>query len=333
MFLDHTRVFVKAGDGGHGCLAFRREKFVPRGGPSGGNGGNGGNIYLRSTIHLNNLLPFRYKREYRASTGAHGSGSRRHGKNGKDLIIELPVGTQIFLESTNELLFDLDQPNHTILVARGGRGGRGNAAFATSTNQAPRRNEPGTIGEEMQLVLELKVLADVGLVGLPNAGKSTLISVISSARPKISDYPFTTLNPNLGTVLLEDFQTCVIADIPGLIKGAHKGHGLGDQFLKHIERCRLLLHLIDVTDYGPEDPVLALNTVLEELKLYKPTLLKKPHLVAASKIDSASETKLKQLEQHCAREKLRFHKISSASRIGLQELKSMLAEQLGAAQS
>ena len=220
MFLDHTRVFVKAGDGGNGCLAFRREKFVPRGGPSGGDGGDGGNVYFRSTNHLNTLLPFRYKRKFRAGSGSHGSGSQRHGKNGKDLVIDLPVGTQIYLESTRELLYDLDQPDLNRLVAKGGRGGRGNAAFATSTNQAPRRWEAGRAGEEKHLLLELKVLADVGLVGLPNAGKSTLISVISSARPKIADYPFTTLTPNLGTVSLEDFKTCVVADIPGLIKGA-----------------------------------------------------------------------------------------------------------------
>lgn len=329
MFLDHTRVFVKAGDGGNGCLAFRREKFVPRGGPSGGDGGDGGNVYFRSTNHLNTLLPFRYKREFKAGRGSHGSGSQRHGKKGKDLIIDLPVGTLIYLEPTRELLFDLDEPGLSRLVAQGGRGGRGNARFATSTNQAPRRWEPGRAGEEKCLLLELKVLADVGLVGLPNAGKSTLISVISSARPKIADYPFTTLTPNLGTVSLEDFRTCVVADIPGLIKGAHEGHGLGDQFLRHIERCRVLLHLVDVTDFGPVDPVAAVRTIQAELALYGADLPAKPQLVAASKMDAANRDKVRRLQEHCSREGVPFGRISSVRGDGIQELKRLLAEQLG----
>ena len=329
MFLDHTRVFVKAGDGGNGCLAFRREKFVPRGGPSGGDGGDGGNVYFRSTNHLNTLLPFRYKREFKAGSGSHGSGSQRHGKKGKDLVIDLPVGTQIYLESTRELLFDLDQPGLNRLVVKGGRGGRGNAAFATSTNQAPRKWEAGGEGEEKHLLLELKVLADVGLIGLPNAGKSTLISVISSARPKIAEYPFTTLTPNLGTVSLEDFQTCVVADIPGLIRGAHEGHGLGDQFLRHIERCRVLLHLVDVTDFGPEDPVIAVRTVQAELELYGAALPAKPTMVAASKMDAANLAKVRRLQEYCSREGVPFGRISSVRGDGLQELKRSLAEQLG----
>jgi GTP-binding protein len=329
MFLDHTKVFVKAGDGGNGCLAFRREKFVPRGGPSGGDGGDGGSVYFRSTNHLNTLLPFRYKREFKAGSGSHGSGSQRHGKKGKDLVIDLPVGTQIYLESTRELLFDLDQPGRNRLVAKGGRGGRGNAAFATSTNQAPRKWESGRAGEEKHLLLELKVLADVGLVGLPNAGKSTLISVISSARPKIADYPFTTLTPNLGTVSLAGFRTCVVADIPGLIKGAHEGHGLGDQFLRHIERCRVLLHLVDVTDFGPEDPVIAVRTVQEELALYGAALPAKPQMVAASKMDAANLAKVRRLQEYCSREGVPFGCISSVRGDGIQELKRSLAEQLG----
>ena len=330
MFLDHTRVFVKAGDGGNGCLAFRREKFVPRGGPSGGDGGDGGNVYFHSTNHLNTLLPFRYKREFRAGRGSHGSGSQRHGKNGKDLVIDLPVGTQIYIESTRELLFDLDQPDLNRLVAKGGRGGRGNAAFATSTNQAPRKWETGQAGEEKHLLLELKVLADVGLVGLPNAGKSTLISVISAARPKIADYPFTTLTPNLGTVALEDFKTCVVADIPGLIKGAHEGHGLGDQFLRHIERCRFLVHLVDVTDFGPEDPVTAMQTVQEELQLYGADLPAKPQMVAASKMDAANPAKVGRLQEYCSREGVLMVRISAVRGDGIQELKRSLAGQLGA---
>ena len=330
MFLDHTRVFVKAGDGGNGCLAFRREKFVPRGGPSGGDGGDGGNVYFRSTNHLNTLLPFRYKREFRAGSGSPGSGSQRHGKNGKDLVIDLPVGTQIYIESTRELLYDLDQPGLNRLVAKGGRGGRGNAAFATSTNQAPRRWEAGRAGEEKHLLLELKVLADVGLVGLPNAGKSTLISVISSARPKIADYPFTTLTPNLGTVSLGDFKTCVVADIPGLIRGAHEGHGLGDQFLRHIERCRFLLHLVDVTDFGPENPVIAVQTVQEELQAYGADLPAKPHMVAASKMDAANPAKVKRLQEYCSRQGFPFGRISAVRGDGILELKRSLAEHLGA---
>ena len=330
MFLDHTRVFVKAGDGGNGCLAFRREKFVPRGGPSGGDGGDGGNVYFRSTNHLNTLLPFRYKREFRAGSGSPGSGSQRHGKNGKDLVIDLPVGTQIYLQSTRELLYDLDQPGLNRLVAKGGRGGRGNAAFATSTNQAPRRWEAGRAGEEKHLLLELKVLADVGLVGLPNAGKSTLISVISSARPKIADYPFTTLTPNLGTVSLGDFKTCVVADIPGLIRGAHEGHGLGDQFLRHIERCRFLLHLVDVTDFGPENPVIAVQTVQEELQAYGADLPAKPHMVAASKMDAANPAKVKRLQEYCSRQGFPFGRISAVRGDGILELKRSLAEHLGA---
>lgn len=236
MFLDEARITVKAGDGGNGCLAFRREKFVPRGGPSGGDGGRGGHVYLESTLRHNTLIQFRYNRIFKAERGRHGEGSNRHGRDGEDLIIQVPVGTIVYENDTNELIYDFTQPGERILVCQAGRGGRGNAQFATSTNRAPRRFEHGFPGEQRNLRLELKLLADVGLVGFPNVGKSTLISRISSAKPKIADYPFTTLEPNLGVVELDNYQSFVVADIPGLIEDAHLGHGLGIQFLRHIER-------------------------------------------------------------------------------------------------
>lgn len=319
MFIDYARVFVQGGDGGNGCLAFRREKYVPRGGPSGGNGGNGGNVILRSTPHLTTLLPFRYKRNFRAERGAHGSGNKREGRSGEDLVIEVPVGTQV-RDSSHQLLFDFDAPELDWIAARGGRGGRGNAAFATSTNQAPRRHEAGQEGEQRELVLELKTLADVGLIGLPNAGKSTLISVISAAHPRIADYPFTTLSPNLGVVAWGDFESFVVADIPGLIEGAHQGSGLGDQFLRHIERTRLLVHLIDVSGTGPEDPVAAAETITRELQLYDEKVARKSQIWVASKLDSAVPEKVQALRQHCSRQAIPFFEISSLTGSGVQLL-------------
>lgn len=328
MFIDHARIYVKAGNGGNGCLAFRREKYVPRGGPSGGDGGKGGNVYFRSTPHLNNLLPFKYQQHFKARDGQHGSGDKRHGKNAEDVIIEVPVGTQV-LDQSGELLFDFDAPGQTQLAAQGGRGGRGNAAFATSTNQAPRKFEYGHPGEEYVLTLELKILADVGLIGYPNAGKSTLISVISSARPKIADYPFTTLTPNLGVVAYGEYGSFVVADIPGLIEGAHQGSGLGDQFLRHVERTQLLIHLVDVSDGGPEDPVHALKAINKELELYSPELIKKPQIIAASKKDAAHPEKVKRLRTYCRRRKLPFYEISAVTGEGIKELKDAMALQLG----
>ncbi len=324
MFVDRAKIYVKAGDGGRGCVAFRREKFVPRGGPSGGDGGAGGSVVMQTTVHLNTLLPFRYRQHFRAQRGAHGMGSNRHGRSGEDLLIEVPVGTQVMKAEDSSVLFDFTEPGQSVTVVRGGRGGRGNAAFATSTNQAPREADDGTPGQEIWLVLELKVLADVGLIGYPNAGKSTLISVVSAARPKIADYPFTTLSPQLGVVEFEDFQSVVVADIPGLIEGAHDGSGLGDQFLRHVERCRALVHLIDVSDLGEEDPVVAYSTVNRELELYSPTLKEKPQLVLASKTDAAVERKVAALEEFCSREGLEMLRISSATGSGIVELKRKL---------
>src|ERR1039458_6383939 len=265
MFIDEARILVKAGDGGNGCLAFRREKFVPRGGPSGGDGGRGGDVTLVSSEHQNTLLQFRFNPEHKAERGRHGEGSQRTGAEGRSLDVHVPVGTVVYDESTGERIYDFTQPGERFTVARGGKGGKGNARFATSTHQAPTEHEPGRPGDEKHLRLELKLLADVGLVGFPNAGKSTLISRISAARPKIADYPFTTLEPNLGVVQFNDFRSFVVADIPGLIEGGHLGHGLGIQFLRHIERPRLLAHLVDMSDSSGRDPVEDFETVMQEL--------------------------------------------------------------------
>ncbi|MFB3905481.1 MAG: GTPase ObgE [Acidobacteriota bacterium] len=328
MFVDHAKIFIKAGSGGNGCLAFRREKYVPKGGPSGGNGGHGGSVYLRSNPHLNTLLGFKYQQHFEAQRGRHGEGSNRHGRDGEDRYIDVPVGTQVYDEATGELLFDLDRPGMTVLAAQGGRGGRGNACFATSTNQAPRRVEPGQRGEEKVLVLELKVLADVGLVGYPNAGKSTLISVISAARPKIAGYPFTTLTPNLGVVQYDEYSSFVVADIPGLIEGAHAGSGLGDQFLRHVERTKILVQLIDVSHLGDPDPVHAYETICHELELYSPELMKKRQIVVASKIDAVDPDRRARLAAFCQAGGLLFHEISAATGRGIRELKDRLVQQL-----
>ncbi|MGH9341707.1 MAG: GTPase ObgE [Acidobacteriota bacterium] len=328
MFIDHAKIYVKGGDGGNGCLAFRREKYVPRGGPSGGDGGNGGDVYFRSSEQLNTLLPFKYQQHFRGERGGHGSGNRRHGKNGEDLVVQVPVGTQV-LNEAGEVLFDFDRTEQTELIVRGGRGGRGNAAFATSTNQAPRRCEPGRPGEELTLILELKVLADVGLVGLPNAGKSTLISAISAATPKIADYPFTTLSPNLGVVPYGEYGSFVVADIPGLIEGAHSGVGLGDQFLRHVERTRLLAHLIDVSDAGEPDPVHSYMVIIKEMELYDPALIQKPQIVIASKLDAVNAQKLEKLRVYCKEQELPFFPMSAVSGKGVKEVKDAMARHLG----
>jgi GTP-binding protein len=321
MFVDRAKIFIKAGDGGDGCVAFRREKFVPKGGPSGGDGGKGGDIFFRSTSHLNTLLPFRFKQHFRAERGGHGSGKNRHGKDGEDIIVEVPVGTQVVNDETGELVFDFTEAGCLKLIARGGKGGRGNATFATSTNQAPRKAQDGKAGDQLWVVLELKVLADLGLVGYPNAGKSTLISAISAARPKIADYPFTTLSPNLGVVLFDDHGSLVVADIPGLIEGAHSGSGLGDQFLRHVERCKILVHLIDVSGLGPEDPVGAIEAINKELGLYGGQLREKRQLIVASKLDSAESERLNAVEQLCSEQGLRLLKVSAVTGEGLEELK------------
>jgi len=322
VFIDEAEIRVQGGDGGNGCVAFRREKYVPRGGPSGGDGGKGGSVIMESSEHLNTLLKFRYQREFAASRGRHGEGSNRHGEGGEDLVITVPVGTLVFNQENGEKLWDFDAARQKFVVAQGGRGGRGNARFATSTRQAPRKAEPGATGETRSLRLELRLLADVGLVGFPNVGKSTLISRLSAARPKIADYPFTTLEPCLGVVGLDDERSFVLADIPGLIAGAHEGRGLGTRFLKHLERTRLLLHLIDVAEHGGRDPVEDFQTVMEELESFSPVVAAKPMLLVASRTDAAGEgDRLISLREFCREKDKKLFEISSVSGDGLAELK------------
>ena len=329
MFIDEARILVKAGDGGNGCLAFRREKFVPRGGPSGGDGGRGGDVTLVSTEHRNTLLQFRFNPEHKAERGRHGEGSQRTGAEGRSLDVQVPVGTVVYDESTGERLYDFTQPGERFTVARGGKGGKGNARFATSTHQAPTEHEPGRPGDEKRLRLELKLLADVGLVGFPNAGKSTLIARISAARPKIADYPFTTLEPNLGVVQFDDFRSFVVADIPGLIEGAHLGHGLGIQFLRHIERTRLLAHLVDVSDSSGRDPVHDFETVMQELASFSDDLVRKPMIIVATKMDVAQDPeRMARLRKLAAERGLPCFEISSVTGQGIEALKFAMAERV-----
>src|SRR5271169_2655492 len=288
MFVDEAKILVKAGGGGNGCVAFRREKFVPHGGPSGGDGGDGADIILEANPHDNTLLRYRYNREFRADRGRHGEGSKCHGRSGVEMVLTVPVGTVVFDEDTGEPLIDFTEPGQRMVIAKGGHGGRGNAHFAKPWHQAPREHEDGKPGEERRLKLVLKLLADVGLVGFPNAGKSTLISRISAARPKIAAYPFTTLEPNLGVVQMPQFRSYVVADIPGIIEGAHEGRGLGIQFLKHIERTKVLVHLVDMSETG-RDPIHDFETLIVELASFDEDLAKRPMLVAASKIDVAQD--------------------------------------------
>ena len=325
MFIDEVRIRVKAGDGGNGCLAFRREKYVPRGGPSGGDGGRGGDVIIEANPHLNTLLHLRFNPEHNGQRGRHGEGSNCTGLDGVPATVKVPVGTVVYDEQTGEQLFDFTEEGQSFVVAKGGRGGRGNQHFATSTHQAPTEHEPGFPGQEKKLRLELKLLADVGLVGFPNAGKSTLISRISAARPKIADYPFTTLEPNLGVAQLDDFRSFVVADMPGLIEGAHQGHGLGIQFLRHIERTRLLVHLVDVSETG-RDVVEDFNTIMGELASFSDDLAQKPMFVVASKMDAAQDPARVEALQQVARERdLPFFAISSATGQGIEELKYAMA--------
>ena len=330
MFVDETIIRVKAGDGGNGCMAFRREKFIPRGGPSGGDGGKGGDIWMESSEQHNTLVHFRFNPEYKAGRGRHGEGSNKTGRDGEDILLKVPVGTIVYDEETGEKVHDFSRPDERVIIARGGRGGRGNAQFATSTHQAPREHEDGHEGEERKFRLELKLLADVGLVGYPNAGKSTLISRISAARPKIADYPFTTLEPNLGVVLVGDKRkevSFVVADIPGLIEGAHTGAGLGTQFLRHIERTRLLVHLVDVSDAsGREDVVKDVDVIVGELSNFGAHLEEKPMIMAASKIDAVNKDKLATLKRYCKKKKWKLYEISAVTGKGIQELTYAMAE-------
>jgi GTP-binding protein len=329
MFIDRVKIHVKAGDGGSGVTAFRREKFIPRGGPSGGDGGVGGSIWIESDEGLNTLLHLRYNPEHKAGRGRHGEGSNRHGKNGDDVIVKVPVGTQVFDAETNDLIFDFTEPDQKFLAAKGGKGGWGNQHFATPTRRAPRFHYTGRPGEDKELQLELKLIADVGLVGFPNAGKSTLISVISAAKPKIADYPFTTLEPNLGVVDLGDFKTFVVADIPGLIEGASEGAGLGLKFLRHIERTKLLLHLVDVSSLSGRNPVEDYEIINKELANYEIDLSDRPQIVVATKLDALDEPeRLEDLREKAKEDGKDFLEISAVTNQGTKQLISAVARRL-----
>ena len=332
MFIDETRIRVKAGDGGNGCVAFRREKFVPRGGPSGGDGGRGGDVWMESSERHNTLVHFRFNPEYKAGRGRHGEGSNRTGAAGEDITLKVPVGTILYDEETGERIHDFSRPDERMTVARGGRGGRGNAQFATPTHRAPREHEPGRPGEERVYRLELKLLADVGLVGYPNVGKSTLISRISAARPKIADYPFTTLEPNLGVVSIGNpsdpgYTSFVVADIPGLIEGAHTGAGLGTQFLRHIERTRLLVHMVDVSESsGRPDPVQDFEVIQKELESFGAGLEEKPMIVVASKMDALQQPLPESEDESMARKSAAKKRPATKSRSAKTSARTIVAE-------
>lgn len=329
MFIDRAKIKIKAGDGGNGVTAFRREKFVPRGGPSGGDGGRGGDVWIVATSDLNTLLHLRYNPEHKAERGKHGEGSNRHGRDGEDVVIKVPIGTQVFDVVTNDVIFDFTEDGQRFLAAKGGKGGWGNSHFATSTRQAPKFHFSGRPGDEKELQLELKLIADVGLVGFPNAGKSTLISVISAAKPKIADYPFTTLEPNLGVVDLGDYRTFVVADIPGLIEGASEGAGLGDRFLRHVERTKLILHLVDVSSISGRDPISDYEIINRELRNYSASIADRPQIIVATKIDSLDEPeRLERLRERAEKDGRPFIAISAVTNQGTKELVSMVAKAL-----
>ena len=331
MFVDEATISVTAGDGGRGCLSFRREKKVPKGGPDGGDGGHGGSVYLVADRGVDTLLGFRYEKIFRAERGAHGEGSNRSGRSGRDLEIRVPVGTVV--SEDGRVVADLSASGDRYLAARGGIGGRGNARFATSTHQAPTRHEPGVAGETRTLRFELKLLADVGLVGLPNAGKSTLLSRISAAKPKIADYPFTTLEPQLGVVDAEDLGSFVVADIPGLIEGAHRGAGLGDRFLRHVERCRLLLHLVDVSNPGG-DVVADARAIEAELRLYRADLASKPRMLVATKLDAAQDPgAIDALRRLADAEARSFAQVSAVTGEGVRDLVLQVARAIERAEA
>lgn len=325
-FIDEANITVQAGRGGDGCVAFRREKYVPLGGPSGGDGGKGGNVIFFADANINSLMDFRYKKIYKAGRGENGRGKNQHGKYGEDIKVPLPVGTIIKDAETGEIIYDLKVKGKEYVIARGGRGGRGNARFASSTNQAPREFEQGTEGERKELKLELKLLADIGIVGFPNAGKSTLISRISAARPRIADYPFTTLIPNLGVVEYAEHKTFVVADIPGLIEGAHTGAGLGITFLKHIERTSILLYLIDVSSVQDKDPLAQFEVLKNELNKFSPLLVNKPFVIALNKIDVISKKQLNEAVAQFKNEGYTIRPISTIVGSGVKELVSELGQ-------
>jgi GTPase len=327
-FLDEAKVYVRSGDGGNGCVAFRREKYIEFGGPSGGNGGRGGDVVIETVDGLNTLIDYRYQQHFKADRGVNGMGKDRHGANGKPIVLKVPVGTQIFDEDRETLIHDFTKLGEKFVLAGGGNGGFGNAHFKSSTNRAPRNANPGQPGEERWIWLRLKLIADAGLVGLPNAGKSTFLSVVSAAKPKIADYPFTTLHPQLGVVNAQG-REFVLADIPGLIEGAHLGAGLGVQFLRHIERTRVLVHLVDVSDAsGRPDPVADFKVIQGELKSFGHGLDEKPMLVVASKADVANPEKLKKLQTMAKRRKLPFYAISAVSGMGVEALKYAIGERV-----
>jgi GTP-binding protein len=327
VFIDHARIFVQAGAGGNGCVSLRREKYVPHGGPDGGDGGDGGSIILEVSASLSTLTSFRYRRHFRAGRGQHGKGSNKAGRAGGDLILAVPPGTEVVEEDF--LLADLTRPGARWMAAKGGRGGRGNSHFATSVHQTPMEAEPGEPGQERWLTLELKLLAEVGLIGFPNVGKSTLISRISAARPKIADYPFTTLTPNLGVADLGDYRTFVVADIPGLIEGAHEGHGLGTRFLRHVERTRILVHLVDPTLQEGRDPLRDWQVINDELREYRAGLEKKPQVVAITKMDTRPDLqRCRPLERECRRRRIPLRRISAVSGDGIEELTEAIWREL-----
>ncbi len=329
MFIDRVKIKVMAGNGGDGVTAFRREKFVPRGGPSGGDGGSGGSVWLESDEGYNTLLHLRFNPEHKAGRGRHGEGSNRHGKDGEDVVVKVPVGTQVFDSESGDLLFDFTAGGQRFLAAKGGKGGWGNVHFATPTKRAPKYHYNGRPGEDKELQLELKLIADVGLLGFPNAGKSTLISVISAAKPKIADYPFTTLEPNLGVVDIGEFRTLVVADIPGLIQGAHEGAGLGDRFLRHVERTKILLHLVDVSSLSGRDPIEDYEIINREISAFNPELAERPQIVVATKIDAIDEPeRLERLRQRAAEDGKAFFEISAVANIGTRELVLKVAQTL-----
>ncbi len=329
MFIDRVKIKIKAGNGGDGVTAFRREKFVPRGGPSGGDGGTGGSIWLESDEGYNTLLHLRFNPEHKGERGKHGEGSNKHGKDGEDIVIKVPIGTQVFDVESNNLIFDFTEPGQRFLAAKGGKGGWGNSHFATATKRAPKYHYTGREGEEKELQLELKLIADVGLLGFPNAGKSTLISVISAAKPKIADYPFTTLEPNLGVVDIGEFRTLVVADIPGLIEGAHEGAGLGDRFLRHVERTKILLHLVDVSSLSGRDPIEDYEIINREIAAFNPELAERPQIIVATKIDALDEPeRLERLRERAAKDGKPFFEISSVMNLGTRELVLKVAQTL-----